>query len=259
MKIRTLLIVAFICLCRAVSAETPLGGDCRIGGYLRGGGASTSTSLTSSSIAYGNGAWSGGHSSAAFGYHARTYAAYGASFGIETESKSYNCFVIGRYNISSGYTADNYIPAEPAFAIGDGTSHTVRSDSFKILKNGDTFIYGSLSISPDSPVAATNTISGTNSVGIGTSLTITGAYQTVLGRFNTQGNYSLTGWQDTDPIFVIGNGTSTSQRSDALVILKNGDTKINGDTAVSGEIRVRPGSDISMGTYTQTPGNIGQP
>jgi hypothetical protein len=48
--------------------------------------------------------------------------------------------------------------------------------------------------------------------------------ETVIGRFST--NYSPAGegssWLPTDRLFVIGNGTDNATRSDALVMLKNG-------------------------------------
>lgn len=49
----------------------------------------------------------------------------------------------------------------------------------------------------------------------------------VLGRYNTVlGNPDS--WVGTDPILVIGNGTSTVMRNDALVIYKNGSMKVDG-------------------------------
>jgi hypothetical protein len=50
--------------------------------------------------------------------------------------------------------------------------------------------------------------------------------ETVFGRFST--NYSPAGeissWEPADRLFVIGNGTDNATRSDALVMLKNGNT-----------------------------------
>lgn len=50
------------------------------------------------------------------------------------------------------------------------------------------------------------------------------AFETALGRFNT--SYSTAGdindWNENDRLFIIGNGSSYLDRSDALVLLKNG-------------------------------------
>ncbi len=57
----------------------------------------------------------------------------------------------------------------------------------------------------------------------GSNTTAASAFETALGRFNTlytpSGDYS---WEPEDRLFVIGNGTAGFARSDALVLLKNG-------------------------------------
>jgi hypothetical protein len=97
-----------------------------------------------------------------------------------------------------------------------------------------------------------------------------GYAQVVMGRYNvTQG--STTSWNSTDDLFIIGNGTSYSTRSNAFVVKKNGDTSVNGklaatgDTTLSGKltvsnkarfdqaVRVAPQGDISMGEFTAEP------
>jgi len=52
------------------------------------------------------------------------------------------------------------------------------------------------------------------------------AYETVIGRYNTLYSPASTSvWEPTDRLFVIGNGIS-SARSDAMVVLKNGNVGI---------------------------------
>jgi len=52
--------------------------------------------------------------------------------------------------------------------------------------------------------------------------------ETALGRFNTTYSPSSTsGWNLSDRLFVIGNGTGISNRNDALVLLKNGNLGLN--------------------------------
>jgi hypothetical protein len=52
--------------------------------------------------------------------------------------------------------------------------------------------------------------------------TVSQAYSSmVIGRWNVITG-STTAWSLTDPVFVIGNGTSTSTRTNALTVLKNG-------------------------------------
>ena len=88
---------------------------------------------------------------------------------------------------------------------------------------------------------------GTYSTSIGTGSRAFGNYSTAfgintvsksfhefaIGSYNTINPSVQTSWIPTDRLFVIGNGTSTSNRSDALTILKNGNTTINGQLNVN--------------------------
>ena len=69
----------------------------------------------------------------------------------------------------------------------------------------------------------------------------------VCGLFATVGSGSWNSWIGTDRLFVVGNGTGTSSRSDAMTILKNGNTGI-GTTAPEAPLDVR--SDFSSGSQT---------
>jgi hypothetical protein len=73
-------------------------------------------------------------------------------------------------------------------------------------------------------------------------------YETAIGRYNTKYTIgSKLGWSETDRLFVIGNGVADDQRSNALVILKNGNTGIGvtNPTAkldIDGQLKIRGGS-----------------
>jgi len=57
-----------------------------------------------------------------------------------------------------------------------------------------------------------------------------------IGRFNDSINSSnKTNWISTDPLLILGNGSSNAARSNALVVYKNGNTDINGFTRL-GEV-----------------------
>jgi hypothetical protein len=68
---------------------------------------------------------------------------------------------------------------------------------------------------------------GTNSFASGKDIVAPAFCQFSVGQFSLNpGSPNATTWIGTDPLFVIGNGTSTSVLSNAITILKNGNTGI---------------------------------
>jgi len=66
---------------------------------------------------------------------------------------------------------------------------------------------------------------GDYSLAMGENTNSKSGYETVLGRWNTQYTAATPfGWVSTDRLFSIGNGTGSTLRSDAIVVLKNGFT-----------------------------------
>jgi hypothetical protein len=66
---------------------------------------------------------------------------------------------------------------------------------------------------------------------MGVSTVAKSAYETVIGRFNTIYTPADTvNWNTNDRLFVIGNGTENNARSDAMVVLKNGNIGIGTST-----------------------------
>ena len=94
------------------------------------------------------------------------------------------------------------------------------------------------------------TASGNTSTAMGNGTNATGYFSTAMGDYTTAESYgqttigmynttlagSTTVFDANDRLFVIGNGESVTKESDALVILKNGDTRLNGALTVSGTI-----------------------
>ena len=74
-----------------------------------------------------------------------------------------------------------------------------------------------------------STASGSASTAMGDNTTAQSFVETAIGTYNTDYTpNSATAWDLTDRLFVIGNGTSSSAKSDALVMLKNGDATFSG-------------------------------
>ncbi|BCX50181.1 hypothetical protein HAHE_40890 [Haloferula helveola] len=88
---------------------------------------------------------------------------------------------------------------------------------------------------------------GTHSTAWGDRTVAESEAETVLGRFDTDYAGDPTAWITTDRLFVIGNGDSDAARSDALVVLKSGDTTLNGDLTLNGSLNLST-SPITAGT-----------
>jgi autotransporter adhesin len=103
-----------------------------------------------------------------------------------------------------------------------------------------------------------NTIaSGFRSMAIGEGTTAQAYLSTVLGRFNiVSGAEDPENWVPGDPLFVIGRGTSTINRFNALTVLKNGNIGISTATPsasleVNGIIKTTPRSAATCDVTTE--------
>ena len=68
----------------------------------------------------------------------------------------------------------------------------------------------------------------------GTSLEAQSLSQIALGQYNTIVSGSANTWVGTDVLIQVGNGADGAHRSDALKVLKNGNTTISGTLAATG-------------------------
>lgn len=79
--------------------------------------------------------------------------------------------------------------------------------------------------------------SGDRSTAFGNATESTSYAEITLGSYNTKVTpLNATSWDVNDRLLVIGNGTSSANSSDALIILKNGNTQLNGDISIDGSI-----------------------
>ncbi len=122
----------------------------------------------------------------------------------------------------------------------DDASVGINSTAFGIDNVASTFqsfaagAHNNVSGSESAAFGWTNTVSGRSALASGENLAVESRSQVALGSYNTivSGNAGLL--IPTDRLFVIGNGTDTN-RSDALTILKNGNTTLNGQLTIDGD------------------------
>lgn len=117
---------------------------------------SNSTASGNSSVAFGTGTTAAGLASTAMGNSTLTTGESSFAGGEATtaigknsfvtgqslEARSYASVVIGRWNELNIGTSnpDNWVPADPVFMIGNGSSDNVRHNALTVLKNGNVGI-----------------------------------------------------------------------------------------------------------------------
>ncbi|MEM0993398.1 MAG: tail fiber domain-containing protein [Bacteroidota bacterium] len=194
--------------------------------------------------------------SIAIGRESSADTSYAIAIGYESISDGANSIALGSETQvlereSIGIGSKNYITE--TFSIGIGYSNDVREEgsaaigrdnlatgerSFVIGRQNncmgeDTYMLGysnGTSADRNTLVGYDNFSSSDDSHTLGIGLRTEAYRMTAVGSYNssTGGNKAL--WFFNDPIFVVGNGQSSSSRSNALTILKSGNVGIGDDS-----------------------------
>ena len=145
------------------------------------------------SVIIGEYSTAGTYGTLAAGYSTSAAGDYSVALNIETDAT-------GDYSIAAGYDTDatgNY----SATLGGYGNDAT---GNYSATLGGYA-----------------NNADGIHSVAMGYYATAQPYASTVIGRYNVISG-TTGSWVSTDPVFVIGNGTGISARSNAMTVLKNG-------------------------------------
>ncbi|CAM1345177.1 C1q-like domain-containing protein [Tenacibaculum amylolyticum] len=136
-------------------------------------------------------------------------------------------------SISIGNTNTIEANSDNAIAIGASNKFDSMSSSYAF---GNSNIFNATSREVlGFAFGSSNTISVGNTYALGYNLIANRRGQMVLGLYNEATVPSTGGFSLTDPYFVIGNGTGTGTRSNALVMLRNGNTTLNGSLTIDGD------------------------
>jgi C1q domain/Head domain of trimeric autotransporter adhesin len=146
---------------------------------------------------------------------------YGSlSYGIDARAKGTNAVALGNKNIASGSSS---------LATGFATSATALTST---AMGQETNANGIASTA----LGYNTTANGLASSALGYNTTTKGYASTTVGMYNdsllTTNQNAVTA---TTPLFVVGNGTSTT-RSNAMVVYKNGNTDLNGNVKINNGI-----------------------
>jgi len=186
----------------------------------------------------------GGNHSFAFGNGAFSEGFHAFSFGVSTEASEGNSFAFGWGAKAREFAALSFgwftnATGQYSFAFGQNTD---AAGLYAIAMGQEVKATGSNSLC----IGQFSRASAYNAIALGSDLRANSAYSFVVGRFNdTTTTTNL--WHATDPLFAIGNGTATNARSNALTVLKNGNTGIGTHQPtqkldINGLIRIREGS-----------------
>lgn len=131
--------------------------------------------------------------------------------GVQTDAN--HQIALGKYN----NLADRSAGQRPAFMVGYGDSNSARRNIFTVFRNGVARI-GANPI--DNMDVATKQYVDTKIISRSTGVVSKGESQTVIGKYNKE--------LGDEALFIVGNGTSATERSNAFVVYKDGSIEING-------------------------------
>ena len=186
-----------------------------------------------------------GNYSTAFGENSKASGAISVAMGYNATANNTCAIALGPTTASGTYSV----------AVGEATA----TGNYASFAAGCSLASGSTATSMGQLTTASgdySTAMGYGSTASGSTSTAAGYYTTaaaydsfVVGTYNV-GTGTATSWVSGDPLFEVGNGTSSSAKADALVVYKNGNANVQGTLAAHGTVRFNAGGDLSMGSFT---------
>ncbi len=187
-----------------------------------------------------------GLSSFASGYNTRATGDYATAMGFGTTASGLKSAVIGTGSTASG----NGSVALGAVATSSNT-YSMAFGFYSTASGANSTAIGSYSEATGDysmALGTYSTTSGPGAIGIGNYVSAPSGYEITIGRYNT--SYTpdnVNDWDEDDRLFTIGNGTGSTATSDAMVILKNGNTGLGTSTPdatlhIDGSIKYEDGN-----------------
>lgn len=172
------------------------------------------SALGQGSVALGNRSIAVETYSIAGGDRARAAGSRSISLGTNTLTTGYGSVALGNNTVAGNYAS---------FATGyksEANGRVSTAMGYDAKANG----YRSVAIGEHAESI------GNRNLAFGHRVSAVSAYEIVLGRYNElDPTVDTNSWVPTDRLFTLGNGNSSSNRSNAMVILKNGNIGIGSD------------------------------
>lgn len=214
-------------------------------------GASTQATA-SNALALGTGSIASGTNSTAMGYQSQANGelsiAIGSYFTHTVSSVPYfvstattTDFIVRLPTIAPSFKSISFNRANIAngkYSMSIGNGNLSNNGGFALGSNNDALAFGAVALGVSNKATNTNTYAaGYNNLATGWYATAFGnnTYSKAFGSF-VIGQYNIvagdsTQWKSTDPLFIIGNGLSSTDRSNAVTIYKNGRSIFTGEHA----------------------------
>ncbi|MEO6252233.1 MAG: hypothetical protein ABIO79_02975 [Ferruginibacter sp.] len=185
----------------------------------------------SAATALGYGTTASGTAATALGIITTASGEYSTALGNSTIASGDASTALGSLTIASGFTST---------ALGSGT---IASGNYSTALGNSTIASGHFSTA----LGLETTASGLISTALGYNSNAAAEYSMALGQYTTANSWNsislgryndpiatspTTTWVGTEPLLIIGNGTGPSAKSNALVILKNGNVGMGTNTPV---------------------------
>jgi hypothetical protein len=160
-----------------------------------------------------------------------TLLALTISFSMNAQMTISNGQNTGTFASNAGW--DTTSSGTASTALGYGTSATTHAalstGTFTTASNYSSVAMGENSIA-----------SGSRSFAAGQNTIASDFASFVIGQYNSSGSLSTSvdSFSTSAPAFVIGNGTDSSNKSDAFKVMFNGDATVSNDLTVSGDVVV---------------------
>ena len=196
------------------------------------------------SFAMGYRAVASGYGSFSVGFNTKSSAPFSIALGSRGIASGTGSFSVGTSNTASGHesVAMGFVSSaknEYAFVMGDYSEATGRN-SFSVGHRTSArgncsaaFNNSCIAIGNSSSAFGANSISvGGGSFATGISSKATSLACFVIGQYNDTTSISQNTWIDTDPIFIVGNGTSELNRKNVYTIYKNGNVYMKGNLGI---------------------------
>ena len=191
-------------------------------GYASTAMGNTTYATALSSTAMGIATEASGNGSTAMGWQTKAAGNRSTAMGYQSEAQGLNSIAMGYLTIASG---------EQSTAMGEST-----------IASGYTA----------TAMGRSSTAIGTASAAMGAQTTASDYGSLVIGQYNSAGSSVTTDLQSLmfnteNTAFVIGNGTGENGRTDAFVVMFNGDATLAGNLSVNSDARLKS-NIVSLGS-----------